>query len=183
MVDVFIYETGDGGDINILRDDIQKSFCSYNQIYLALWGGNIRQNTTENLATVIKREDWWGNWLMNESNQFNSNTERAIDNIVLNSAGIIDIENAVEKDLEFLQDYYDVNIFVSIEDYNRLRISVILEQPEGETQEFVFECKKNSISSFIGIAGNLIELDALLYGNNDEDYILYESNEEILTFK
>src|SRR5690606_6946193 len=88
--DVAIGEAeGNGGDIKLLGNDLAVIYSHENQVYLALFGGNVEQSTPAQ-ETTETTEDWWGNNLLfggDAAKQFNSETERALNNTALNSAG------------------------------------------------------------------------------------------------
>jgi phage gp46-like protein len=89
MTDLFLIETGDGGDLQLQGNNLVTAEAFENMIYLALFGGN----------------EWWGNELLlsgNPSAKFNSKTESVLQEVALNSTGRIKIETAVRDDLDFL---------------------------------------------------------------------------------
>lgn len=132
-IDVTIYEEGSGGDLQLLNDDLALSEGLTNQVYLALVGGNLEQSTSPDIEELEIRQDWWANVLLNEENQFNSNFERALSEVALNSAGIRVLENAVKEDLEFLTAYADINIESELIGLNRLEIFITLQEPGQES--------------------------------------------------
>lgn len=95
---------GNGGDLQQLGNDLAVVYGNENQVYLALFGGNVEQNTPA-LVTKEQTFDWWANNLFHPNDkerQFNSNTERTLNTTALNSSGRIKIESAVKDDLAFL---------------------------------------------------------------------------------
>lgn len=151
MVDISIYESKDGGELYILNDDLSATNCISNQVYLALWGGNIQENTTEQTNKQAIRNDWWGNDLMAPSNQFNSNTERILRDIVITSAGISIVENAIKKDLSFLDEYYDIEINVVMVNHNRIEIDIDLAEPDSKSTKIKYICVDKKMEAFPGI--------------------------------
>lgn len=115
--DVAVIETGNGGDLQLVGNDLGIVYSIQNMLYLAWFGGNIEQDTK---PKVEEREslDYWGNLLFNPSTQsawFNSLTERTLNNTALTSSGRVIIENAMKKDLDFLSDLgVEVTLEVSI---------------------------------------------------------------------
>ncbi len=133
-LDILLYENGNGGDLEILGGDLATTETIFQQMYLALFGGNVEQNTPDVRESDEESFSWWANTLFfenQESRQFNSNTERAINNNVLNTSGRLAIETAVNTDLEYLRNISNFTSSVSILSNNILSISVSLEQPEG----------------------------------------------------
>lgn len=126
MEDLIIFETGDGGDLQLLGNDINFSSGSlFNMVYLAWFGGNTEASTTGNELKTELKKDWFGNSLLfkNEQDvQFNSTLEKVLNTTVLNSAGRIKIEDAAKKDLLFLKDVAEITVDVSILDDNRVEI-------------------------------------------------------------
>ena len=123
--DILLYETGDGGDITIIANDVALSETLYQQIYLALFGGNTEASTKGNELETQNRFDYWANDLFHDANkkrQFNSETEKVLKEVVLNSSGRLAIIDAVKKDLKFLDNIANVNIQVSILATDRLEI-------------------------------------------------------------
>lgn len=106
--------------------------------YLALFGGNIEASTKGNELETEIRNDWWGNALLynqTPTKQFNSNTERVLSDVVLNTTGRLEIKRAVEKDLEFMAPIADVSVAVSIETYNRLEIAIKLVRLDNKQEK------------------------------------------------
>lgn len=74
-----------------------------------------------------------------ESVQMNSNTERVLLNVSLNSSGRIQIERAVRKDLEFMKPFATVTVSVSIVSTDRVVIGVnIVRLDNLERRAFVY---------------------------------------------
>lgn len=137
--DILIYETGDGGDLSLQNDDIVSTESIINSIYLALFGGNVEQNTTTDIAVGEVRNDWWGNAL---GLDFNSNFERTLDEVALNSFGVSKLEDAAKKDLQFLNDYttFEVSIIIDTVDKMTLTVSLLTAKVK-----FIFDRIKNEI--------------------------------------
>lgn len=133
--DILIYETGNGGDIAVINNDIALGDLLLQQAYLALFGGNVEADTLGNeLATQI-RYDWWGNSLLlgkTPAQQFNSQTERALNNNALNSTGRVNIQRAVEADMSHLNGIATVAVSVSLPAPKRLEIMIKLTPPGGQ---------------------------------------------------
>lgn len=129
ILDIAFHESGDGGDINLRAGDIDIVKGLFNQCYLALFGGNIEQNTELSLQGKSDRQDWWGNEYLNQEQQFNSNFERTISEVTLTSGGIAKLVTAAKKDLQYLSDYADVDIQGSIPQLNRFQLLITLTQP------------------------------------------------------
>jgi len=99
----------------------------YQQIYLALFGGNIEANTKDVYLLSEERFDYWGNtliWKNEKSSQFNSETERTIQNTALNSTGRLRIIQAINNDLEYLKSVLIFDADVQITGRDNLKIIV-----------------------------------------------------------
>jgi len=143
MADLVLFETGNGGDLNKTSNDLQITNGLFNQVYLALFGGNPEATNdpdTSDFLETQQRSDWWGNELLYPEQQnlhFNSSFERALNNTVLNSSGRLDLETAALEDLAFMRDFSDVSVEVQIIGVDKVKISVSLQEPGNlEQQEF-----------------------------------------------
>lgn len=141
MTDAKIIETGNGGDVVLSGNDLAVVYGFVNMPYLALFGGNVESNTPVKRLDGEISTDWWGNALMpNESAiQFNSNTERTLMNVALNSSGRILIEQAVNKDLDFMRAFCEVTATVDITGNDRVQINIKLLEPNNlQAREFIY---------------------------------------------
>ncbi len=108
-------ETGNGGDRVLRGNDCATVTGIENQVYIAMFGGG--------------ENDWWGNSLLYPTRpelQYLSQTEKLLKNIVLNSAGRLQIIEAVKQDLAFVKKYYaaDVDVQVLLPGSNRCEIRI-----------------------------------------------------------
>jgi len=149
--DLLLYETGDGGDMSVINADLLLTQTLYQQVYLALFGGNLEANTKTDTLPTEQRLDWWGNLLImadTPSTQFNSDTERTINDVALNSAGRQSILAAVQSDLSYLTELLDYSVGVELISVNRLRISINF-TPKGTQQNkvlvLVYDNAKNEL--------------------------------------
>ena len=149
--DILLYESGDGGNLLVANNDISLVESLFQQCYLALFGGNIEVNTTGNELDSQIREDWWGNTLFNDKNinkQFNSNTERTLDSVALNTAGRIAIERAVDDDLKLLRNIANFTIKVIILSTNRVKIEILMLRPDkfqDKSYQFIWDNASNEV--------------------------------------
>jgi phage gp46-like protein len=141
MSDLQLIESFDGGDLIQSGNDLSVIDGLQNMVYLALFGGNIEQSTKD-YDENEERFDYWGNSLLYDNSpdiQYNSETERTLNNVSLNSKGRLFIEQSVNKDLQFIQDFANISVSVSILGVDRVQISVVLTQPtELESNEFTY---------------------------------------------
>lgn len=119
---------GNGGDIAMLTSDLAVVYGNENQVYLALFGGNVEQTTNEVVPGNGQRFDYWANTLLFANNtklQYNSLTEKTLNTVPLNSIGRTKIEAAVKNDLKYLvADGATVNVSVRIIDVNKVEITI-----------------------------------------------------------
>lgn len=135
MFDLAIVETGSGGDIQKVGNDIALVYGVENQPYLAMFGGNIEADTVSGVVTE-QSFDYWGNSLLMSNNpniQFNSKLERTLLTTPLTSAGRTKIINAVTNDLQYIKDSLgdDVVINVAIISDNWLQIQLTITVTTG----------------------------------------------------
>lgn len=150
--DLLLIERGDGGDfkINPTRTDLETVTGFQNMVYLALFGGNVEQSTKQYLAGE-QRFDWWGNSTLfrnRQNSQMNSTTERILRDTALNSQGRLIIEQAVKSDLKFMEDFAQVEVFVSLVDVDRVEINVKLIKPNSEADSeitFIWDSTLNEL--------------------------------------
>tara|TARA_R110002012_G_scaffold62694_1_gene164823 strand:+ start:5246 stop:5719 length:474 start_codon:yes stop_codon:yes gene_type:complete len=151
MNDVVIYEAGSGGDLELLGNDLSSTSGLFNMVYMAWFGGNPEASTTGNEIDSELRDDWFGNALLfNNENQvqFNSTLEKTLNNTALDSSGRITIEEAAKKDLNFINEIADFNVFVSILSDSKVSIIVELKEPENiqEKQfQIIWDNLKNEV--------------------------------------
>jgi phage gp46-like protein len=138
IIDVLIHESGDGGELQLRNEDLQISQALTNQIYLTLYGGNIEENTSDDLEEKERRQDFWGNYYLEEEEQFNSNFERELKNQPLTANGLSRLEDAASQDLQFLSDYADIDVSASIPKPYKLELTVTLTQPDSESVKVKF---------------------------------------------
>lgn len=125
--DILLYETGSGGDFAIVNNDLLMGESLYQQIMLALFGGNIEASTKQFYLETEDRFDYWGNqliWKDVKTKQFNSETERTIRTIALNSSGRLTLIQAIEQDLSYMKSVADISVDVEILGIYKTRIVI-----------------------------------------------------------
>lgn len=143
MADLKMIETGSGGDFVLLqnRGDLEVTKGFHNMPYLGMFGGNVEQSTQQ-INESEQRFDWWGNTLFmdqNSSIQFNSDLERVLNNVPLTSSGRVQIQQAVQRDTEFIREFGTVQIQVLIANVDRVEILIQIQEPDNlETNEFIY---------------------------------------------
>jgi hypothetical protein len=140
-MDLKLIEEGNGGELVKTASDLAVINGFQNMPYLAMFGGNTKASTpTKRLATE-QAFDWWGNSFDpgDSGIQFNSETERALNNNALTSAGRILIQQAVEADLAFMKDFATVVVAVTIEGVDKIAMGIRIVQPDNiQKQDFIF---------------------------------------------
>lgn len=132
MIDFVRYETLDGGSVFFYdkKKDLQTTRSLFTFVYVLILGGNVEASTTGAELPREKRFDFWGNaafYPNTPEKWFNSNFERAINNIELSSVGRIRLEQALNDDLKKLKTYGRLTAAVSITGNNRIRADISLE--------------------------------------------------------
>lgn len=133
--DILIYEAGSGGELAVQNDDIALIEYLYNQVYLSAFGGNVEASTLGNEPVGTIREDWWANALLfpnDPGSQFNSQTELALRQNVLNSSGRVAIQRAFDADLQYLKSIANITTNVVILATNKVQLTATLTQPNNQ---------------------------------------------------
>lgn len=140
-MDLRLVETGDGGDVLRVGNDLGVLYSFQNMPYMALWGGNVKASTGPRIPSE-QAFDFWGNTLLHENEpaaQFNSQTERTLGQVALNSSGRQLIQNAVNADLEFMRAFAVVVVEVQIIATDVVRIGIELTEPGNlQSKTFVY---------------------------------------------
>lgn len=141
MADLQMVENGDGGDLVLLGDDLVVIDGFQNMPYLGMFGGNTEENTKE-FNVDEQRFDWWGNNLLMQNQpiiQYNSDTERLLNEIALNSSSRLLIEQTVKSDLDFMKEFSTVTVSASIVSADRVEILIQIQEPGNiESNEFTY---------------------------------------------
>lgn len=139
-VDIKIRETKNGGDAVRSGNDLQLTGGWGNMVYIAMFGG--QTPTPEGRANEEIPSDFWGNSLFHPQSpelQFNSRTEKILNEVSLTSKGRSKIEEAARSDLSFMKDFANVSVSVNIVNERRVSINVTVQEPGNlENKEFQF---------------------------------------------
>lgn len=139
-----IYEDGNGGQLAFRNNDIMTTTSLSILAYLAMFSGNVEANTKPLSDVVELHYDWWGNDKSKQSDTWiNSNTERILTGIALNSQSLEKIKQAIEKDTEFLSQYGTVIITVIIVSLSRVKITI--ETNQDDNMSLIWDSTKNEI--------------------------------------
>jgi len=149
--DINLFEGGSGGEMRILNSDLLMAETIYQTIYLALYGGNVEQDTTSEETDLEENFDYWGNQLFYSNNPdkwFNSQTERVLSSVPLNGEGRKLIEDAVNADLQFLNNVVNFEVEVSISSNNRAEIAIFISEFQNQSDrqlKMVWENSRNEL--------------------------------------
>lgn len=149
--DINLFENGTSGDFAIVNDDLLMGETLYQNIYLALFGGNLEASTKDVYLLSEERKDYWGNslvWKNRKSVQFNSETERVIQNTALNSSGRLLIIQSVNTDLEYLKSIINFSVDVQIPKHDNLRIIITfgaLSSQQDKVLQMVYDNAKKEV--------------------------------------
>lgn len=137
-MDLELIETGNGGDL-VKNKDLSVIGGWQNVPYLALFGGNPGYSTPQERNPNEQAFDWWGNTGLEVDQQFNSLTEYTLYNVSLTSSGRSQIEQAVKKDLDFMQGFAEVTVTVIIPSHDNCEINIkVKELNNQQEREFIF---------------------------------------------
>jgi hypothetical protein len=151
MNDVVLYESGNGGDVQLKGNDLATTDGFTNMPYLGWFGGNPGFVTTGNELENEQRFDWWGNSLLLNNDkeiQYNSFLENILNNTAIDSEGRNNVENFARRDLEFLLTFAEVDVDISIISDNRISIEVKLTKPDNldvKTYQFIWDATNKEL--------------------------------------
>ena len=149
-MDLAVIETGNGGDLQLVGNDLALVYAGENNPYLGMFGGNIEAVTKTKVQEELSY-DWWGNTLLmpnNQSIQFNSLTERILNSTPLTSSGRIQIENTIKKDLAFMGDFADIFVSVSIVATDRIQVTIRITLSDSSVKVKVINFRKKLDGDF-----------------------------------
>ena len=151
-IDLKLIETFSGGDLVQNTNDLELLNGFGNMIYIALFGGNVEQSTPSRRISSEQYFDFWGNSLFHENNQsiqFNSETERTLRSVALNSQGRILIIESIKKDLSFFSNFANVIVDVIINESKVILSIKIIELTNNQKSEFeyIWDGTKNDLEN------------------------------------
>lgn len=149
MLNKTIYEDGNGGQQSFSNNDIMTTNSLATLAYIAMFGGGREANTKPLSDSNDLNLDWWGNDKSKASSTWlNSETERVLTGIVLNSRSLETIKKAVKKDTQKLTEFGDIDVAITIVGVNKVRIDINIIEPDGVSNErlaLVWDSTKNEI--------------------------------------
>lgn len=147
FIDLAIIETGNGGDLQLVGNDLAVVTGVENMPYLGMFGGNVEAVTTNRIQDAQSFDYWQNNLFMpnNQSVQFNSIVEKTLNTTPLTSAGRVIIENAIKKDLEFLTSAGALlEVTVTIVSTDRINVTLKVQQPLSAEKVTIINFKKKA---------------------------------------
>ena len=141
--DLTLYESGNGGDLILSDNDIDQTSSLWNNIYIALFGGNsVFEDSDEASAGENQRFDYWQNDIFfknSEDQKILSETETFLSKMVITTKALSDLVSVVKSDLRYLGRLGSVSVQVTAESYSRIAIFVyIKENNSSQSKEFKF---------------------------------------------
>lgn len=170
-MDLEVIESNNGGELVKNSADLSVIEGFQNMPYLALFGGNPGFPTPTDRPEGEQAFDWWGNTFLEEDQQFNSLTEYVLNNVSLTSSGRIEIEEAVKKDLAFMENFADVTIEVIITGVDRCRIEITLQELSNQQEKefvFIWDATEKELVTESSDSVNLTE-EAFFYDSFDDN--------------
>jgi len=126
--DVIIFQTSDGGEIEINNGLIEMSGGLQNTVYLSLFGGNDEDNKTSNEEF---NRSWWGNSNEDEINQYRSETQYLLKSLVATSSNLRKLELTAKRDLNWMIESKlasKINTSASIPTLNMVKLIIEIDQ-------------------------------------------------------
>lgn len=141
-MDLELVETLNGGDIIKTSKDVKVIEGFQNMPYLGMFGGNFEASTPKKRLATEQDFSWWGNNLFAPNNQaqwMNSQTERVLHNVALNSSGRQLIINAIKKDLEFMRSFCEIAVDVKIPATDVVLFAIRIRKPDNlQERDFIY---------------------------------------------
>jgi len=138
MTDVMLFQSLDGGDLELVNGVITLDESPFSAIYLSLFGGN-----TDDLGTsATKAKQWWGNTDEPEpTRHMRSKTQALLVSLPAVTSNLIRIQEAAESDLAWLTDEIaeGFEVIASLPARNTVRILIQVTGRDGTPYQFRFD--------------------------------------------
>jgi phage gp46-like protein len=126
-VDVRLYQTNDGGEIDVVAGQVVMDDELTTAVYLSLFGGN----DDDGGADGDKPREWWGNKLAaDEAEKLRSETQSLLAKIPVTSGNLRRFQDAAQRDLAWMVTAAvatAVAVRVVITAVNRLRFDIAIQ--------------------------------------------------------
>jgi len=134
--DVLLFNTVDGGEINVVDGQPEMTGGFETAVYLSLFGGNEDDDGRPN-----NPKTWWPNVEEEDpSKRYVSETQNLLLGLPLTSGNLLKVEEAVKRDLQWMKNENIISkleVFASIPDVDKINISITIEA-EGKEENFNF---------------------------------------------
>lgn len=147
-MDFKITDEGNGGELVFIAGDLQLTSEVYNQPYLARFGGNLDNSSTDEFKPGEIHGDWWGNELLLSgklNEQLNSKFEKELNTTTLNISGRKSLEKTAKKDIEYLSGFADVTTVVELPNVNKVRLRDQVIKGENINFSYIWDEAKTEI--------------------------------------
>lgn len=132
MTDVLLYQTNDGGEINVVNGVVEMSGGLETMLYLCMFGGNFDDDGSQNSPN-----NWWGN--VDEpdpAEHYRSKTQNLLRSIPLTTSNLLRIKDAVKSDISTIP-ADEVQVSVSIPGLDQVLIEIEV-TADGSKQNFTY---------------------------------------------
>lgn len=134
--DVELFQTDDGGEIDVRGGLVGMSGGLETAAYLSLFGGNENDDGREGSP-----HNWWGNLdEIDPARRYRSETQNIVQALALSTGNLRRVEDAARRDLAWLMSSNvasSVSVAASIPGLNRIKLTVDIEA-YGEESRFEF---------------------------------------------
>lgn len=138
MSDVHLFHTDDGGEMRFINGRVELDHGAATAAYISLFGGN--EDDAGTAAT--ERQQWWGNLLdTDRARHVRSETQHLLRSLPAISANLPRIEDAVRRDLAWMEEAIgaDVDASASIPALNRIQMDTTIEIDGAKTELQIVE--------------------------------------------
>jgi phage gp46-like protein len=126
VTDVRLFQTENGGEIDIVNGQVLLNDGLETAAYLSLFGGNEDDAGIDATAEL----QWWGNaWEADPANQVRSETQFLLKNIPATTGNLRRIEDAANRDLQWLLDRKlanSITVAASIPKIDVLTLTIVI---------------------------------------------------------
>lgn len=147
-MDFKIVDNGNGGDLVFANGDIQLTSEVYNQPYLARFGGNLKNSTTDEFKQGEIHGDWWANALFlqgNPNEQLNSKFEQQLDKVAYDLKGRKILEAVAIEDLAYLKGFAKVDTTLSLPKLDKIQLNDNVTNDNNVNFSYIWNDAKSEI--------------------------------------
>jgi phage gp46-like protein len=137
MSDVQLFQSQNGGEINVTNGVVTLDETPFTAVYLSLFGGNIDDNGT----TATRSKQYWANFDESDiTRHMRSRTQAALIGLPAITANVQRVEEAALQDLDWLKRDLadDIKVTGSIPARNTVRLLVQITGRNGTKYPFDF---------------------------------------------